>query len=200
MVSTEGRPASVGRMRDRDVRDALHARLAEEHRDRVGTRFVDELDLCRLARVDVAVINGTLCGYELKSDRDNLSRLENQVRYYSKVLDQSTLVVGERHYIHAVAALPSWWGVMVATTLAGSTVLQQEREALWNEQVDPLSLAQLLWREEALAELACRGLDRRVRSKPRMVLWRVLAEQVPVTELRAMVRHRLKIREGWRSR
>jgi hypothetical protein len=187
-------------MRDADVRGALHAILDEQHPDREDTRFVDELDLCGMVRVDVAVINGTLSGYELKSDRDNLNRLENQVVYYSKVLDHATLVVGERHHAHAVQSLPDWWGVMVAVQTGEATTLHDDRPATWNATVEPLALAQLLWREEALDELTVRGLDRGVRSKPRTALWQVLAAEVPTTELRATVRRRLKDRAGWRSR
>jgi hypothetical protein len=37
-------------------------------------------------RVDVAVINGELHGYEIKSERDTLERLPRQVKAYSAVL------------------------------------------------------------------------------------------------------------------
>jgi hypothetical protein len=66
---------TVTRMRDGDIRAALHAHLIVEHQEEPDTRFLDELSLCGLVRVDVAVINGTLAGYELKSDQDTLRRL-----------------------------------------------------------------------------------------------------------------------------
>lgn len=186
-------------MRDGDVRAALHERLQSDHPDRTSTRLLDELDLCGTVRVDVAMINGTLSGYELKSDRDNLRRLDNQVRVYSQVLDHATLVVGEKHYPHAVNAIPDWWGVIIATQIEQATVLVESRPSGRNEMVDPFMLVQLLWREETLAELASRGLDRGLRSKPRTTLWRALASGVPVEELRHVVRERLKHRKGWRS-
>ena len=48
-------------------------------------------------RIDVAVLNGEMCGYEIKSDRDTLERLPFQIEIYSKEFDKLTLVVGRRH-------------------------------------------------------------------------------------------------------
>ncbi|MDA8118743.1 MAG: sce7726 family protein, partial [Gammaproteobacteria bacterium] len=73
------------------------------------TVVLDELGICRgEVRVDVAVVNGEIHGYEIKSDRDSLRRLASQVELYSKVLDQATLVAGERHFDAAAALLPEW--------------------------------------------------------------------------------------------
>jgi hypothetical protein len=189
------------RMRDGDIRAALHARLGAHHSSEPDTQFVDELGLCGTVRVDVAVVNGTFSGYELKSDRDTLRRLPTQVEVYSKVLDRATLVVGERHLAHerTLAMLPSWWGVIVARHSDDCIALEETRPAAWNDNVDPGALSQLLWREEALAELAIRGLNTGVRTKPRRLVAERLADQLPVEELRAVVRHRLKTREGWRQ-
>lgn len=173
--------------------------LRVEHAAEPDTRYLDELDLCGVVRVDVAVVNGTLSGYELKSDYDTLRRLPAQVRMYSEVLDRATLVVGERHRDHALAVLPDWWGVIVAQSVEAGVNLVQLRPARWNDAVAPMSIARLLWRDEVLEELEARGLVHGVRSKPRWVLWERLATSVPTTELRALVRHRLKTREGWRQ-
>lgn len=186
-------------MRDAEIRTALHAFLRREHREQPDTRFVDELGLCGIVRVDVAVINGTFAGFELKSDHDTLRRLPAQVETYSKVLDLATLVVGERFATTAAcrAIVPEWWGVIVARPSAGGVELEELRTARWNEQVEASHLVQLLWREEALGELAARGLDGGVRTKPRRVIFQRLAHEVPVGELRDCVRAKLKTREGW---
>jgi hypothetical protein len=60
-------------------------------------------------RIDVAVINGELTGYELKSDRDTLERLPLQAELYSRVFDRLILVVGKRHAKKAIEHIPEWW-------------------------------------------------------------------------------------------
>src|SRR5439155_10222560 len=85
-------------LRDRDVRQALHRKVLRDHHGDANTLVLDELGLRHGAcRVDIAVVNGYLHGYEIKSDSDTLDRLPAQVAVYNLVLDRATLVVGERH-------------------------------------------------------------------------------------------------------
>jgi len=199
-LATYAPNASVVTMRDGDVRDALHDFLVHHHSAELDqTRFVDELDLCGEVRVDVAVINGHLAAYELKSERDTLRRLPTQVETYSRVFDWATLVVAERHLDHARPLLPEWWGVMVATGAHDRVALVPDKEPAENPSVSPHHLVRLLWRDEVLSALEHRGLDRGVRSKPRVAMWTRLADSVPLAELRMIVRECLKRREGWRS-
>jgi len=51
-------------MRDADVRRVLLDEFASQASP--DTLVIDELDLCGLTRVDVAVLNGHLMGYEIK--------------------------------------------------------------------------------------------------------------------------------------
>src|SRR5690348_12382197 len=124
-------------MRDGDVRKALHVQLQSEHIAELGqTLFVDELGLCGQVRVDVAVVNGALSGYELKSENDTLRRLPTQVEVYSRVLDFATLVVAKKHAGHARAGLPSWWGLIEAESAAdGSVTLKRRRRGRMNTSV-----------------------------------------------------------------
>lgn len=187
-------------MRDHDVRVALRARLMGEHAAAHDqTLLVDELGLCGAARVDVAAVNGSLTGYELKSARDKLDRLPNQVVTYGRVLDYAYLVVASTHLDRARPMLPPWWGILVAREADGGVVLSHQRRARGNPAVDAGSLAQLLWREEALAILTRHGLDAGVRGKPRHVLWDRLATDLRLDELRDEVRATLKARRGWRE-
>jgi len=191
---------TVSDMRDRDLRDALHSRLLDEHvADLAGTRFVDELGLCGEVRVDIAVVNATLSGFELKSPADTLRRFPRQVDVYSRVLDHCTLVVAEKHLDGALAILPEWWGCIVVRWDDMGVRLDEVAPALRNELVDPYSLAQLLWRGETLTALEELDALRGVRGKSRKVLWQRLTEAVDIDELRALVRQALKQRQNWRA-
>lgn len=186
-------------MRDRDVREALRATLVAEHRDALDhTLFVDELDLCGQVRVDVAVLNGAMAGFELKSATDSLRRLPVQVELYSQVLDFATLVVATNHERRALELLPDWWGHTTAHWADDHVELEQVREPRWNPEPHAPAIAMLLWRDEALDELTKRGIDRGLRSRPRRVLCEALADALEIDDLRDTVRERLKAREGWR--
>ncbi|MFD6197105.1 sce7726 family protein [Mycobacteriaceae bacterium NPDC060252] len=186
-------------MRDSDVRSALHSLLIKEHaEDLDSTLFVDELGLCGEVRVDVAVVNAALSGFELKSAADTLRRLPTQIEVYSRVLDYCTIVVAECHLDRAVAMLPPWWGCIAARWDGESVALEVLSTPELNPCIDGYALAQLLWREEALAALESLSAAKGFRSKPRNLLWQRLADVTVVDDLRSVVREQLKARRRWR--
>jgi hypothetical protein len=110
---------------------ALHRELrAEYHDDDEATLILDELGLCQGAvRADVAVVNGSLAGFEIKSDRETLARLPNQVEVYGRVFDYVTLIVGPKHAAAIRKAVPAFWGIVVATEDDGVLQLRSRRSA-----------------------------------------------------------------------
>jgi hypothetical protein len=164
------------------------------------TVVIEELGILHgRCRIDLAVVNGRIHGYELKSDLDTLNRLPDQVHAYSAVFDCVTLAVGERHLRRAIEIVPDWWGVSVARFDRGQLCFRALKLPLTNPSPDAMSVARLLWRNEAVDLLGEVCGKRAVRSKPRE---RIYAELVAVASsgyLRAAVRRCLKNRADWRS-
>ncbi len=184
----------IGGIGDRAIRTALKPRLIAEQ-PHSGTVLFEELGLCRgLVRADIAVVNGSLHGYEIKSDLDSLRRLQNQVSVYSKVLDYATLVVGDRLFDEAAKLLPEWWGVLHAHFGTAGLEFRTMRSAKQNSARDPRALAELLWFEEAIALLQKFDVLRGVRGKPRRILWDRISERVRLEDIAAAVRDALKSR------
>lgn len=186
--------------RDIDIRSQLHINLLSEHKSDPNTLVIDELGLCQGdARVDVAVINGSMHGFEIKSDSDTLERLPGQVEVYSKVLDSVTVITGKCHSKNVIKLIPEWWGIEVAEVgSADSISFNTMRQSYNNPSVDPYSLVQLLWRDEALDLLKKFGLEKGLLSKPRNKIWEKLACSFPLIELKYHVREQLKNRKDWR--
>ncbi|XSG81233.1 MAG: sce7726 family protein [Methyloligella sp. ZOD6] len=187
-------------MRDLDVRLALRRKVLADHVRDQDTLVIDELGLAHgAARVDLAVVNGWLHGFEIKSDADTFRRLPSQVEAYGTVLDKVTLVVGGRHAHSAGSHIPEWWGIKVATAgPRGAIHFQEQRAPRLNLTVDALKVAGLLWRDEAVSILLKHHVPG-VRSKNRQQLGCLLAEHLPLATLRQEVREALKARVGWRS-
>ncbi|HEX8583842.1 MAG TPA: sce7726 family protein [Allosphingosinicella sp.] len=186
-------------MRDRDVRCAVLAHLAELHLNDAGTRIVQEMGVwAGSARIDIAVINGELTGFELKSPRDTLDRLPQQAEIYNLVFDRVCLVAADKHLRKAAELVPKWWGTCsVREDINGKAVLQPRRAGKRNPGRDPFILAQLLWRDEALALLGRHGLAKGYRTKPAKVIHQRLADELPLQELGEGVRTALKARPEW---
>lgn len=185
-------------MRDYDVRVAVRKRLEAEHLGDANTRIVEEMNVWSgTVRIDVAVINGELCGYELKSDRDTLERLPLQIEVYGRVFDRVVLVVGARHVRKARQLIPRWWGVTIARLQSGEVILRDDRKAKTNPSIDPLIVADLLSKEEALLVLDKFGLAKGWRSKRIGEVHHRLATELPLDILREQVRETMKGRQEW---
>ena len=185
-------------MRDADVRASVLRMLNEHHSADTDTRIVEEMGIWSgSARIDIAVINGELTGYELKSDRDTLDRLPLQEGLYSRVFDRVILVVGQKHAAAARQKVPKWWGVTVAKGSGDDISLTTRRAPKQNPKVDPYLLAKLLWRSEALEVLAAADLAKGWRTKPVDELHRRLSVQLDLHTLSSYVRAALKARIAW---
>lgn len=183
-------------MREGDIRAAVVDRLWTMHADEPDTLIREELGLCTgQTRVDVAAINGEISGYEIKSERDTLARLRGQVGLYGHVLDRACVVTAPNHLDAVTDILPSWWAVWIAE--CGEVV--EVRSGGVNPAPDPLAIAQLLWRDEAMAALTCRQMSAGMSRATRWQLWDRIAE-LPLVELQAIVRYALKNRVEWPSR
>ncbi len=187
-----GRKPSARRAVDPDVRGLLREYLEAIH---TGTdiRVLEELGLCQGdVRVDVAAVNGELSGYEIKSPSDTLARFPNQCRIYSKVVDRAWLVAPEKTLAKADA--PEWWGQIAVFDAGDRLGLRVVRQAQLNPKLDPISIAKLLWRDEALEVLRGAGGARGVMTKSRKIVWKRLIESVSLDDLRSAVRAALKRR------
>ena len=182
---------------DSAIRAALRARLRKEREKEPEAVVIEELGLCRgQARLDVALVNGLLHGYEIKSDRDSLRRLHRQVDIYGKVLDRATLVVGDRFLTAALGIVPRWWGVSHAQVTQDQIKLRTVRRPRRNRHRDPRFLVEMLWSQHAMEILEQRDAARGVRHKPRRVIWDRVCERFSLEEIADAVRAGLKARQA----
>ncbi len=189
-------------MNDCDIRKVLRGELRAKHANDSETMILEELGLKHgRTRIDLVVINDRLHGYEIKSDRDTLKRLTEQINIYSSIMDRVTLVVGYRHAYDALKMVPEWWGVRLAEKDKenGIVVLTDARQPTDNPGVDMNAIVSLLWRNEALNILEDIGESKGVRSKTRTDIYGRLVQVIEPRHLCAMVRRQLKSRKDWRS-
>ncbi|MCQ6275767.1 sce7726 family protein [Bacillus sp. V3B] len=188
------------KLRDNDIREALLNELYSHYSNENDTKIVNEMGVLHgQSRVDVAVINGILHGYEIKSESDNLLRLPRQVEGYNQVFDRMTIVV-QRNYIDSVRSIiPKWWGIVLVTQNKGVINLREIRKGKLNTNVDPLALSHLLWRDEALKILKERGLQKGYLSKPRITIYKKVCDSLSIEELKLIVNRQLKQRQDWRN-
>lgn len=183
------------------IRNLLREILEEKHSKDKKVRIIEELGVHHgNARVDIAVVNGVMHGYEIKSDLDTLLRLPEQIEVYNSVFDKMTLVVGKSHLYEAIKMIPEWWGVVVAKVDENGVVtFNTIREEETNTEQNKLSVAKLLWREEALKILEEMNEANGLRSKPRDLIYSKLSTILDQTTLNKKVRETIFFRATWRS-
>lgn len=182
-------------LRDSDIRPAL--RRFVQASDAPDSVLIEELGLKKgTVRVDLAVVNGIMHAYEIKSDFDTLRRLTTQAEHYGKCFDQVSLVLGPRHITVARASVPKWWGLVRVTAGVDGPEFRIVRRPRNNPTRDARAIVELLWRGETLALLERIGRADGVRSKPRDVLWDKASQCLTLEEIAAAVRSHLKANAG----
>lgn len=172
-------------------------RRQHAHKD---TIVIDELGLIHgKCRADIAVVNGHLVGYEIKSNNDSLRRLKEQIKSYNAVFDKIFIIIGDRHINYIQNYVPQWWGVIVSVRgPRGAVNFDIVRKAKTNKNVDPVSVARLLWRNEAEEILRQKKLSPKILRQPRAILYEYIADILSICELRKSIKDYFKKRKNWR--
>ncbi|EOW9529571.1 sce7726 family protein [Bacillus cytotoxicus] len=184
---------------DFDIRTKLIERLHKDNSNK-EYRIIEELSICDgVARADVVVANGTLAGYEIKSDHDTLERLPNQVDCYDKTFDKCTIIVGEKFADRIQEYVPDHWGIEVAyINRFGNISIKKIRTSRINKNVMGDTLLDLLWNPEIKSFLK----DNKVRgysNKDKAGLKELTMNFIPFKVLKDYTRETLKTRTGWRE-
>lgn len=127
-------------MNDKAIRKILIAYL-QSSCDRV--RIYQEKSIGN-SICDLMTVTDCLTGYEIKSDIDNYSRLEEQVRQYNRFFDYNYIVVSSKHLKSAETKVPQSWGI-ICILEDNVTVV---REAKINDKVSRRRQLSILWKIE----------------------------------------------------
>ncbi len=186
-------------MGDTEIRKVFLKVLTREYGKDEDTLIIEELGLCQGdARIDLAVINGIIHGFEIKSERDTLERLPMQEKYYNKTLDKVSIIAGQKHIKKIVGVVPNWWGIYEAANEFGELKINEICSPKDNPNIDPNAIVQLLWKNEALDILKSIGLCRGMKNKTRSIIWGHLVSSLSLDEIKKAVRQKLKSRQHWR--
>lgn len=182
-------------LRDNDIRWSLHQWLLDAHACCGNTGIIHELKIPRpSSRIDLAVVNGRLAGFEIKSDVDSLSRLPRQVLAFSHIFDELYVVTTERHVKAVRAVIPDWWGIAVPIQKGTNISFRKLKRSKINRHQNTEALLHMLCRRELIAVLASVGIadGKRSTSKPELV--KHILTGTRIRKIKAAVRNVLRQR------
>ncbi|MBB3938240.1 sce7726 family protein [Aureimonas phyllosphaerae] len=96
---------------------------------RAADAIILELAVGKYAnRVDVAVVDGQLHTYEIKTESDDLSRLRSQIAAYASISDMVSIAVATKHLPSAISSVPDFVGVLELQRSDDGLNIRQVRE------------------------------------------------------------------------
>ncbi|QKC83491.1 sce7726 family protein [Mesorhizobium sp. NZP2077] len=108
-------------------------------------------------KADLVILNGTATVYEIKSERDSLARLANQVQNYQRVFATVNVIASEDHIEGVRQVVPGEVGIMCLSRRYHVSV---EREAIDRpDRICPVTVFESLRSAEAAAILKALGFD-----------------------------------------
>lgn len=172
---------------DADIRVVLSAMLVSDEGVCDGAVLLEEVELWR-GHVRADMVFASPAGlhiFEIKSDRDRLHRLDEQMRVYNAVADHVTLVVGWQLAAEALRRTPHWWEIWLAERAPNQPMsLVPLRLLTRNPHVDTAAIARLLPVNVALEALRARGADQGFRSKSAQRIRDAVSNVLSLQELR----------------
>jgi hypothetical protein len=168
--------AAFALLRQDGYRHEYIYKSALTHKILLGTHSLHTASMLNEFRVgpckaDLAIVNGTATVYEVKSERDSLSRLERQVAAYATVFARIYVIAGENHVDAVLDVVPRDVGVL---RLENRYRISTVREAADRpERTSPVAIFDAIRTSEAKMILRAHG---------------VAVPNVPNTELHAVLR------------
>ena len=176
-----------------DLRDEYVYRSAITQKILLGKHSLSTATMLREARAgsskaDVVVLNGTSTAYEIKSERDSLVRMRNQLHNYRRVFASVNVLASAGHLREVLDSAPADVGVI---TLSPRFTLQTIREPQnAPDRISPLMILETLRLEEAQAILENLSLEMPdvPNTRMRLELRRIFAALDPTVVHDEMVR------------
>ena len=186
---------------DKEIRKAFHAKKLGAYHDCPDTMVIDELGVGHgKNRIDIAVVNGCIHGYEIKSSKDNLLRFPSQLEAYTQCFEKLSFIAAENHIDELLQKNPEWCGIILSKKgprggISFSTVKKSKK----NPSVSITAMAHFLWRSEAIELLANLGADKNMLKGARLSLYSNLSNMITVPELSSRIKSLFMSREEWRA-
>jgi hypothetical protein len=152
-------------------------KAALTHKILLGTHSLQTASMLNEFRVgdckaDLAILNGTATVYEVKSERDSLSRLERQVAAYAQVFACVYVIAAGSHVGAVIATVPKDVGVLRLTNRHQISTVREAAER--PERTSPTAIFDCLRTQEARMVLLAQGVS--VPNVPNTLLHSVLRE------------------------
>ncbi|WP_420548553.1 sce7726 family protein [Curvivirga sp.] len=146
------------------------------------------------SKADTVILNGTGTVYEIKSERDTLSRLDKQINDYKNVFAKVNVITGENHLEGVLKTVSKDVGVMILSERYSISTLREAQDL--PERTSPIAILDSIQIKEAKAIL--KFLNLAIPDVPNTKMYPALCEVF--LDLEASIVHRAMVEVLKKSR
>lgn len=143
------------------LRDEYVYRSALTHRVLMGKHSLKTATMLNefragACKADLVVLNGTATVYEIKSERDTLARLRNQLDNYKRVFAKIYVIASESHVPAVLETTPGDVGVLMLSSRYHISTVREATDR--PDRICPVTLFESLQASEAVSILKILGI------------------------------------------
>ncbi len=132
--------------------------------------------------VDVLQISTTVSSaFEIKSDRDNFSRLDKQIQSYSSVFNHVSVVISENNYKAVLPLIPKKIGIM----LIKESDIIVKRKPSEIKKLSKDALAKIIWKNNLLKIMSSKFTTHQLKGLSDYELRKLLIKYYNLKEIRS---------------
>jgi hypothetical protein len=179
---------------DKDIREIFTAHHAKRY---PKSKLLSEVRVNNgLAIADlVSIGTKTSHCYEIKSDRDKITRVLAQSKYFNIAFNKISLITTMAQYEKALDIIPAYWGLIVVTNTPKIKVCYL-RKASFSPFFSKQDALLTLWRDELLDILLMKKIIEEPKNKfSRSDLINILCAKLSTTEICKSMNNNLVVRE-----
>jgi len=139
-------------------------------------------------------IKTTHC-YEIKSDRDKISRIFEQSKSFDIAFNKISLITTLTHYEKALDIIPPYWGIIIVSDTPRKKVYYC-RKALHSPYFSKQKALNTLWRDELFKIILIKNIkEKSANRSSRSKMIDILCNNLSTTETCRLMNHFLLIRQ-----
>lgn len=186
----------IKKLNDKEMREVLFD-YYESTNERL--RFFEELCIGKSRADAILVHENKIVGFEIKSDKDNLLRLEEQMKDYTRFCDECYIVTGDKHIEEIPMVVPEFYGIIrIYIDDKGASNLEIIRYATKDPKESRRRKIKhqmsLLWRDE-ITRIAKTNKVKPISKKSKPKIAMMLADNMEYDDLRRAICEELMERD-----
>jgi len=179
---------------DKDIREIFtthHAKRYPKSNLLSEVRINNGLAIADLVSIG---INTTHC-YEIKSDKDKITRVLEQSKSFDIVFSKISLITTLAHYKKALNIIPPYWGIIVVSNTP-KTKVHYCRKAENSPHFSKQKALYTLWRDELLKIILTKNINEKSTNRSsRSKMIDILCNNLSTTETCRLMNHFLLSRQ-----